>query len=910
VKTSHSKRAMSAKVGSLTAVAGAVLVLGAPAAVQAQQTVTVTGIRGAIESAISVKKNSDSIVESISSEDIGKLPDVSVAESIARLPGVTSQRTAGRAQQISIRGLAPDFSTALLNGREQVTTGDSRGVEFDQYPSELLSGVDIWKTPHGGLLGQGLSGTVDLKTVRPLEYGKRAVAVNYRKQRTGVGLPLTGDGSRFNIAYIDQFADRKIGIAVGFSRFDENGPQTQRFEAWGTADSTFGAGTVKTPGGFNSWTDQTVQTRDGAMAVLEFRPTKSFTSTVDLFQSKFEKDTATKGFQAPIGFSSAGGYDPGGNLTTATVSGGVATSGTFDNFKGVVRNDTNAQNDDLKSIGWKNELKLGGWTSTLDLSQSTAKRRGGIIETTAGLPGNVASPGNISWTGFDGSNLAGATYSTSVNYGDRSAVQLTDVMGWGGGTALPQAGYSKLPFVDDKLNAIRLSAKTDLKSDFFSSFEGGFNVTDREKTRAYVEGRLVIPGGNPYGTVAVPGSGTAVFNGVSAVMWDPRGSVGPVYDVAAKFVRDIANKDWTVNEKVSTFYGKLDLDGKLAGSGVRGNVGLQLVSTDQSSRAFSVDNAPCPGDVCPTNTVTEGKTYTDFLPSMNLVMDVGKDQVLRMGYSRTLARPTINDMRASLGFGVNATAPGGPRFEGGAGNPKLEPFRANALDVSYERYLGGNKGYFGVAAFHKQLDTYIIQTQRAFDFTPYVTAAGTIPASGTTGILTQPVNGSGGTIAGLELAASIPLGMLAKGMDGFGVQANYSSTKSSVKLPTSGVSVDSINTARIPLPGLSENVGSLAVYFEKNGFAVRVAQRYRSDFVGEVSSFTGDRQLTYVKSEKVMDMQISYELQSGPAKGLQVLFQGYNLGDARYVRYRDVPTNIIENTRYGKTYLFGLNYRL
>ncbi|MEY3475409.1 MAG: Vitamin transporter BtuB, partial [Pseudomonadota bacterium] len=546
----------------------------------------------------------------------------------------------------------------------------------------------------------------------------------------------------------------------------------------------------------------------------------------------------------------------------------------------------------------------------LDLSQSTAKRRGGIIETTAGLPGNVASPGNISWTGFDGGNLSGATYSTSVNYGDRSAVGLTDVMGWGGGTALPQAGYSKLPFVDDKLNAARLSFKTDIKSDFFSSFEGGYNITDREKTRAYVEGRLVIPGGNPYGSVAVPGSGTQVFNGVSGVIWDPRGSVGPVYDVAAKFVRDIANKDWTVNEKVSTLYGKLDIDGKIAGSAVRGNVGLQMVSTDQSSRAFSVDNAPCPGDVCPTNNVTDGKSYIDFLPSVNFVLDVGKDQVLRMGYSRTLARPTINDMRASLGFGVNATAAGGPRFEGDAGNPKLEPFRANALDISYESYFGGNKGYWGVAAFHKDLDTYIVRTQRSFDFAPYVTAAGTIPAAGTTGILTQPLNGSGGTIAGLEFSLSLPLGMVTKSMDGFGVQASYSSTKSSVKLPTTGVSVDSINTARIPLPGLSENVGSLAVYYEKSGFAVRVAQRYRSDFVGEVSSFTGDRQLTYVKAEKVMDMQVSYELQSGPAKGLSVILQGYNLGDARYIRYRDNPNNQVENTRYGKTYLVGLNYKL
>ena len=114
-------------------------------------TVVVTGIRGGIERAIDIKKDSTSIVEAISAEDIGKLPDVSIAESIARLPGVAAQRVAGRAQVLSVRGLSPDFSTTLLNGRELVSTGDNRSVEFDQYPSELMAGVTIYKTPDAAL---------------------------------------------------------------------------------------------------------------------------------------------------------------------------------------------------------------------------------------------------------------------------------------------------------------------------------------------------------------------------------------------------------------------------------------------------------------------------------------------------------------------------------------------------------------------------------------------------------------------------------------------------------------------------------------------------------------------------------------------------------------------------------------
>jgi iron complex outermembrane recepter protein len=125
----------------------------APAAADTGSVVTITGIRRGIESAISVKKNSDQIVEAISAEDLGKLPDTSIAESISRLPGVAAQRTGGRASQISIRGTPPDFATSLLNGREQASTGDSRSVEFDQYPAELLAGVKIYKTPDGALVG-------------------------------------------------------------------------------------------------------------------------------------------------------------------------------------------------------------------------------------------------------------------------------------------------------------------------------------------------------------------------------------------------------------------------------------------------------------------------------------------------------------------------------------------------------------------------------------------------------------------------------------------------------------------------------------------------------------------------------------------------------------------------------------
>ena len=129
-----------------------------PAEGAVASSVVVTGYRTSLRNAIQQKRTSDQIVESISAEDIGKLPDNSIAESIARLPGITAQRLNGRDSVISIRGLSPDFTTTLLNGREQVSTGDNRSAEFDQYPSELISGVVVYKTPEAGLVGQGPRG--------------------------------------------------------------------------------------------------------------------------------------------------------------------------------------------------------------------------------------------------------------------------------------------------------------------------------------------------------------------------------------------------------------------------------------------------------------------------------------------------------------------------------------------------------------------------------------------------------------------------------------------------------------------------------------------------------------------------------------------------------------------------------
>jgi iron complex outermembrane receptor protein len=203
---------------------------------ESMQEVVVSGIRKGIEDAVSAKKSSSSIIEEVSSEDIGKLPDASIAESIARLPGIAAQRTNGRAQTLAIRGLGPDFTVTTLNGREQASVNDNRTVEFDQYPAELVSAVKIFKTPDAGMAYQGIAGTADIETVRPLAYGSRARALGYQRdqdaQRTNVsGFPR--GGNRVSGMYIDQFVDNTLGIALG-GAYNKTPYQAQTREPWAT----------------------------------------------------------------------------------------------------------------------------------------------------------------------------------------------------------------------------------------------------------------------------------------------------------------------------------------------------------------------------------------------------------------------------------------------------------------------------------------------------------------------------------------------------------------------------------------------------------------------------------------------------------------------------------------------------
>ncbi|HEY0956491.1 MAG TPA: TonB-dependent receptor [Roseateles sp.] len=916
-----------------------VLLLIGSGAVHAQETATpqtldtvvVTGIRKGVEDAIATKRNNTSIVEAISSEDIGKLPDVTVAESLGRISGIAVQRSKvnGKAAGVSVRGMAPAFGGSLFNGREVASTSDARSPEFDLFPAELLSSILIYKTPDASLVGQGLSATVDMRTIRPLDHGKRTIAANARRERIGVDSGVeVGEGNRYSLVYVDQFANRTLGVAVALSSLREDNGGEHRFDSWGgwAPQIEHNGQQVTVPGGFKYETQRRQSTRDGAVVTLQYRPNSEFKTTADIFYGAGTEKTKQTGLEGAIAFG-AGIYDPNGQLSNATISGGVATSGTINNYKGVVRNHMFSNKDRLLSLGLNSELRTGDWRWEVDAAHSRGEKNISNFETTAGQPGNVpqASLATISWTGFNGSNFADVKYTTSGNFADRNFALLTDVDGWGGGPATPQAGYAALPTIADKVTSLRFTAHHDLEWGPIVGGRFGVNLNKRDKSRTGDEGRLsVLNGADGYAGVKMPGEGTALAgaSGIPVASWDPTGSLGSIYALNRWVDATVLSRNWTVGEKVATAYAVADVAGELAGIPYTGNLGVQLVHTDQSASGNQVDLAKCTGitvDTCPYVVRTDGTSYNHLLPSLNLTFDLGHQQLLRIGAGKQVARANLDNMKASLDFSVQTATALQPALTGFAGNPRLKPYAAKALDVSYEKYFGKH-GYVALAGFFKKLDNYVINSPRQFDFKPYTSPTTPLPATGpyagsTVGFLTQPTNGNGGNMHGFEFTLNLPGSMLHRWLDGFGTQVSHSYTDSSIRLPTAGfvspqngpVFKDSVS--EIGLPGLSKNVTTLRLYYERAGFQLAWAAHKRSDFIGQILDYRSDSQFTFIKGETIVGAQVGYEFQSGWLKGLSVLLQGHNMTNEPFQEYTTDRNIVTNKVVYGKTYRLGLNYK-
>ena len=838
--------------------------------------------------ATATKKKTDQVVEVVNAEDIGKLPDNGIGESIARLPGISAQRSQGRANIISIRGFGPDFSVTTLNGREQTTTNDSRAVEFDQFPSEILNQVVVYKTPSANLTSQGLVGTIDLRTIRPLDVGKRIVAVGARGSL--IDQKLQPDSRRFGYrvygTFVDQFADDNIGVALSASYTDEP-YQTKDFNAWGYSPLS-GTDDSATLNGVKTWVESSVLKRLGLNGTIQARVSDTVTMTWDGFYSNFKEKVDQRGFEFP-----GNGQFP---LTDTTTDDGLTTGGTFNDVFAIVENYGSDRKADLYSLGWNTAFDGGnGWKGFVDLAFSRTDRTDRFLQTTAGTGRGRSGPSDdISFDWTD----EGPVFDVGLDYSDPDLIQLTDVQGWGWFNGpINQAGYDNIRRTRDNLYQARAEIERELGS-FISSVKVGVNYLSRNKRLSAEEAYLIPADG--LDEIGIPSdlllSPVNLDRGIGPILtYDPRELVdaGVLEVVEAPWG---AQKAYKVSEKIWTPYIMGLINANVGTAELTGNIGVQAVHTNQSSTGLV---GPSGLDLVE---VTNGRKYWEILPSLNLSFRFPSDFVIRFAASKQHIRPRLPDMANNFNYFTDVAL--GGIINGNGGNPQLKPYAATGVDLNLEKYFLGSKGYIALQTFYKHMDRYIAGGFTEFDYSGYPPPAN-LPPTSTTGILYSQVNTKGGYIMGAELAGTLPFEIFAPGLQGFGLTGGVGYTKTRVK---------DFNGEWTEIPGYSKWVGSLTAFFERGGFNARGSMRYRSKYLGDFALYSGGLDRQNVLPETVFDAQVGYDFpDSSTFRGLSLYLQGQNLTDERAATLpAGAPNDLtfLKYQTYGRRFLAGFTYKL
>lgn len=873
---------------------------------EGENAIVVTGIRQSIQSSLDAKRNATSIVEVISAEDLGLLPDLSIADTLARLPGVTAQRVRGRSQQVSIRGLGPDFSLALLNGREVVSAGNNRGIEFDQFPSELIGSGVVYKTGDAQLAAIGIAGAVDLRTIRPLDSAKRQITVSgtYTINDSGKLNPdFSADGYRFFGSYIDQNADGTIGWSLGATvqsvptQFISRELKTNQFQIGRTA-----AGVIYPADNPRQGVVSRSFERTSVAGSLQFEPTDRFSLTLDGFYTDTSDSGIFRGTETPIASWS------GATFGSATGAGPFADSATYNAVVPILRTDTEGSESQIFALGgnmeWKATDNLG---FVVDYGYSKLNRDDIDFESYAGT-GRARSGAQDTLT-FTFPADGQYSIDSQLDYTNPANVLLTDPGGWG------QVGFIKQPEINDELHQLRAETYWEFDGGFIDRITVGWLYTDRQKdfdsNESFLRPTPAFGNGLRVPANAIVGSTNTKNLGMDILAYDPSSFLTDGTYLVEKATFDT---QWVVEETIHNFYIQANIDGDLGSVPVRGNIGLRYADTQQGSTGTIAGGV---------NSVSA--SYDNWLPGMNLSFEVLPDTFIRVAAAKTITRPRLDQMTANQNINFNALScvdtnndqrpdrviafnpPSVVCFNLGGGNPALQPYRSTSYDISVEKYFSPGTAII-VAAFHKDLSDWVIDFSELTDLTQSIQnfGAGSILQSNpevATGLFNGPVNFADGTITGVEGTLRLNFGDFSDTLDGFG--GFYSVTYADAK-------VENQNFNAIPIPGYSDLTWSGDIFYEKHGFRAKLAARYRSGFLSEVQNFDGSLSGANARPETILDAQIGYtfEKADGFMNGVQVLAEVFNLTNEPFVTENDlfnaggqqVGTFASRHELYGRTF--------
>jgi TonB-dependent receptor len=891
--------------------------------------VVVTGLRQSLVNSMTIKRDSLGIVDAISPEDIGKLPDANLAESLQRITGVSIDRSGGEGEFVTVRGFGPEFNTVLLNGRQLATPTDpsqasGRAFSFDTLASELVSGVEVYKSSTARLQSGGVGSTINVKTARPFDYAGFKFAssadANYEENSKKAG-------PDFSFLASDRFLDGSLGIlASGSYQYRRDRINQLATDGWivngGTPTSQIngGAGVAITPSNpqGNLFVPQDYgpnvnfedRKRIGGTLVFQYQASDALALTLDTLYSKFTDKSDDRSY---------GTWFTPSNLTNVvTDANGTVTDMTQTVGQAIDFHDKQyGKSTDLIASGLNADWKVADRISlSLDGSFSRAREfpDGGDESQLAllGIPPNQTASFHS-----DGQIVPYVTTLVDPTSGPNAGVV-------GGTNQLYQhvmllRGYA----VDDKIYQFRTDLDIkgdDPKQGLVDLKVGGYFSRDQKETQLWSNDGLAgcqVCGYNLPAPASIPisvfNAGSNYLSGVSGASRTPTQWLtfdGPslfnaitqqqqALNPAFTFAPPLRN-DSVVIERVFGGY----LEGVFAGSlldrPITGVVGVRVESTHSTVDGLSTpfidlhklanDQTQYGVDTGGNATVSGTNTYTDILPNVSLKWDLMDSLIARFAASQTMTRPTLEEM--SPVTTLVTLRPG--NFAASSGNANLSPFRSNNLDLSFEYYYG-QADYASVGWFYKTVSNFIVLNQTTGTVknsvgTPLLDPATGLPAQFT---ITSPVNGPTAIVNGVEAAVQHSFWDT-----GFGVQLNGTYAHSDKTLNPADL------TNKFALTGLSNSANAVAFY-DKNPFEVRLALNWRDHFLQYLAPppLNGAGQaVTQVRSRYQLDMSSTYHIN----RNFAVFVEGENLTNQYLLKYAYYQNQFLSAEDSGRRWKIGV----
>lgn len=872
-----------------TAIAAAVALLAMGAAQQASaqqertdgeaapQTVVVTGVRAALEQSMRQKRNADAVVEVVTAEDIGKMPDKNVADAIQRLPGVNTQSSAGgeggfgENDRVSLRGTSPSLQQTLFNGHA-ISTGDwfllnqiggnvGRSSSFSLLPSELVSSIVVQKSATANLVEGGVSGAINVITRRPLEMRQQltvegSIQANYNDLSGKTEPQLAGLVAWKNAA-------NTAGILVqAFSEKASVRRDGQEILGYSPISATSAAARanpalagVIVPTFIGAALFEQTKKRQGGAFDIEAKPDSALTLDLNGFYSKLEAPHQnTNWLAAPANSINSANLIP----ANATVRNNTLVAASFSSNSGEVDNiyrpdaggeswylDFNAKyrvNDDLTLTGRIGKTHGVGYDRNDVYYQNNVD--GGMTYALNGL-----SPASVSYPGGN-TTSPGST-------------------AWAGGGEAQSVDQEKYAQVD---------AEWRVRGDWIDTLRFGARFTDHHRTAEHpLETRpgpvgFTNPGPAWNGQMYPSNFGSSLGGNVSANYFKYDGAaLGAWGAVPGNRLLDYTLRhnwmdEFKVGEKTTALYGMAEF----GGDGWSGNVGLRAIETRQTT-VVNLPGGPSPvtgsafGPYTPT---TFKRTYRDYLPSLNVKYDLRPDLVLRAGVAKTIARPDYSALGGSVSLNDDA-------LSGSGGNVNLDPVRSTNFDVSAEWYYAP-KALLSAGLFYMDLRSIVAQGTSSGTY--YNNKRGTQ----TLYQITSPFNTSGKN-KGVELSWQQPL------WNNFGTLVNY--THADGELDGGGELLNS-----------SRNTWNLTGYYENDRFSARLAYNYRSAYKAGVDRGASQ----HVDGMPSLVASVNYKL----TERVTLTFDALNLTDETikmYAENKERPRAFYAN---GRTFYIGLRAKL